>query len=97
MSRNVQTVGQLWREWTVGLTGQPAVQQLESTYGPRWRPQLKERTFFSRRKVIVDNIKKKAMSGRDVGQVIKELEKKCSEREWSLSRLSAAIKSHEVL
>src|SRR5467141_3674443 len=32
MSRTVQTVGQLWLEWTVGLPGQPAVQQLESTY-----------------------------------------------------------------
>jgi hypothetical protein len=92
MSRTVQTVRQLWLEWTVGRPGQPTVQQLER------RPQLKERTFFSRRKVIIANIKKKATSGRDVVQVIQELEKKCSEREWSLSRLSlaAAIKSHEV-
>ncbi|KAN0078528.1 hypothetical protein V8E54_005041 [Elaphomyces granulatus] len=54
---------------------------------PGWHPQ-KERTFYYRRKVIIDNIKKKALSGRDIKQVIEELEKKRFEKEWSLSRLS---------
>jgi transcriptional activator of glycolytic enzymes GCR1 len=51
-----------------GMDGS-GVQQLVSTYGPRWRPQLKERTFYSRRKAIIDKIRK-ATSGRDVGWVI---------------------------
>jgi hypothetical protein len=37
MSRAVKTVDQLWREWTEGLAGGPAVGRLDSTWGSRWR------------------------------------------------------------
>lgn len=37
MSRAVKTVEGLWKEWTVGLYGQPAVWELDSRWGHSWR------------------------------------------------------------
>ena len=37
MCRSVKTVEALWREWTVGLNGQPSVSALDSRWGNRWR------------------------------------------------------------
>jgi len=32
------TVKDVWREWKEGITGQPAIQELEEKWGSRWRP-----------------------------------------------------------
>ncbi len=37
MSRTIQTIPELWREWTVGLAGQPLIEQLDALYGASWR------------------------------------------------------------
>ena len=40
LSRQVTTVPELWREWTVGLGGLPSVVSLDASYGSRWRTTL---------------------------------------------------------
>src|SRR3954451_20975707 len=72
----IQTVLELWREWTVGLGfGQPSVQSLEDSYGAIWRPEQKERVFFSRRKVIIDEIRRRAAErGGNTAAIVEELE-----------------------
>ena len=37
MCRAIKTVEGLWREWTVGLRGQPSVASLDSRWGSRWQ------------------------------------------------------------
>ena len=37
MCRAVRTVEDLWREWTVGLQGQPSIDELDRRWGSRWR------------------------------------------------------------
>ena len=41
----------------VGLGGGPSVQSLKDRYGAAWRPSQDERVFFSRRKVIINEIR----------------------------------------
>ncbi|KAN0075727.1 Transcriptional activator of glycolytic enzymes domain containing protein [Elaphomyces granulatus] len=53
----------LWDEWTVEIEGKPAVQDLDRSYGPAWRPSASERVLFSRRKVIIDEIQARIKSG----------------------------------
>jgi hypothetical protein len=48
LSCTIQTVPDLWREWTCGFGNQPSVQSLESLYGAAWRPEAKDRVLFSR-------------------------------------------------
>ena len=38
LSREISTVPDLWREWTVGLAGLPSVEELDRRYGSKWRP-----------------------------------------------------------
>lgn len=46
----------LWEEWTVGLDGGPSVSYLEATFGARWRPTMKQKVKYCRRKVIIEEI-----------------------------------------
>jgi hypothetical protein len=55
LSRQVLTIPDLWREWTVGLGGLPSVMCLDATYGSRWRG-ASERQYYSMRKVLIDEI-----------------------------------------
>jgi hypothetical protein len=59
LSRDVGTVSLLWREWTVGLAGLPSVDSLDEDFGPRWRTGS-ERQYYSTRKIIVDEIRRRA-------------------------------------
>ena len=60
MSRKITTVNGLMAEWFGGIEGKPAIHDLEETFGARWRSRGSERTFFCRRKVIIDHIVKVA-------------------------------------
>lgn len=59
LSREVVTVTDLWREWTVGLGGLPSVASLDAAYGSRWRSPS-ERQYYSMRKVLIDEIVSRA-------------------------------------
>jgi Transcriptional activator of glycolytic enzymes len=63
MSRTVQTIPELWREWTVGLQGQPPIERLDELYGSSWRSgpaAASERQFYSRRKTLIAEIRRLA-------------------------------------
>ena len=74
LSRAVTTVPQLWREWTVGLTGGPSVQGLEDLYGSRWRQKHSEQVFYGRRKVIIDEVRRRQAQGMSIGAAVEEVE-----------------------
>jgi hypothetical protein len=65
LSRTISTVGELWQEWEKGLSpDKPSVIQLETMYGPKWRSSQAERKFYSRRKVIIEEVRKQMEQGR---------------------------------
>jgi hypothetical protein len=67
MSRTVQTIPELWQEWTVGLQGQPSIERLDELYGSSWRSGLiaaSERQFYSRRKTLITEIRRLAAAVR---------------------------------
>jgi hypothetical protein len=89
LSRSIKTVGELWQEWTKGLAGAPSVISLESTYGPKWRSTQAERKFYSRRKVIIEEVKKQIDQGRPEWDAIAIVDGWRDNR--SLDRLSKTI------
>lgn len=91
MSRTIITVPDLWREWTVGLGNGPAVQTLEDSYGARWRPSQSERVFFSRRKVIIDEIRTRERRGIGIQVAVEEVELIRQRGRLSLYRLWALL------
>ncbi|KAJ2986676.1 hypothetical protein NUW58_g4912 [Xylaria curta] len=73
--RTVGTVEEVWREYREGMDGQPAIEKLDATWGSRWRPEPRGRTWYSRRKVIWDKIKEFMAEGRDEDAAVQEVEK----------------------
>ncbi|KAF7630733.1 transcriptional activator of glycolytic enzymes-domain-containing protein [Aspergillus flavus] len=72
--RTAHTVPELWREWTCGLGGKPSIQSLEDTYGAAWRPLQRERVKFCRRKVFIDEIRKRYASGTPLPKAVEEVD-----------------------
>jgi hypothetical protein len=92
LSRGVTTIPDLWREWTVGLGGQLSVEALDERWGSRWRHGA-EFQFYSRRKVIIDEIKRLAAGGRAAIDVVDSLEEQRLRAKSSLSQVINALKA----
>jgi len=73
--RTVATVEEVWKEYREGIDGQPAIEKLDATWGSRWRPEPRGRTWYSRRKVIWDKIKEFINEGMDEQSAVQEVEK----------------------
>ncbi|KAI1453354.1 transcriptional activator of glycolytic enzymes-domain-containing protein [Annulohypoxylon moriforme] len=71
----VSSVEEVWREYREGMDGQPAIEDLDATWGSRWRPEPRGRTWYSRRKVIWDKIKEFMAEGLDEDDAVREVEK----------------------
>lgn len=74
MSRSLSTVAGLWQEWKTGLNSSPSVESLEARYGPKWRTSQAERKFYSRRKVIIEEITKRIATGMEDWRAVEEVE-----------------------
>ncbi|KAM7186580.1 Transcriptional activator of glycolytic enzymes domain containing protein [Rhypophila sp. PSN 637] len=70
----VYTVAEIWREWTEGVAGGPAIESLEEQYGHRWRPGNTMTMQFCRRKVVWDALRALIARGRSEEEAIQELE-----------------------
>ena len=92
LSRGITTIPDLWREWTVGLGGQLSVEALDERWGSRWRHGA-EFQFYSRRKVIIDEIKRLAAGGRAAMDVVDALEEQRLRSKASLSQVINALKA----
>ncbi|KAK4244197.1 transcriptional activator of glycolytic enzymes-domain-containing protein, partial [Corynascus novoguineensis] len=65
MCRAVKTVEALWREWTVGLRGQPAVAELDRKWANRWRSgRQSELQWYSLRLEVIREIQRIAQEKR---------------------------------
>jgi hypothetical protein len=94
------TVRDVWREWTEGIAGQPAVRELERAWGSRWRPGNIIRVQFCRRRVIWDEIIARTARGKSEPEAVEELELLRAGR--SLKQLAEELKqrrqhSHQQL
>ena len=73
LSRGATKITDLWEEWTVGLGGQPSVEDLDERWGSRWWHGA-EFQFYSRRKVVITEIKRLVAGGREAREVVDSLE-----------------------
>jgi hypothetical protein len=65
MCRAVRTVEALWREWTVGLQGNPSIETLDRKWGNRWRAgRQSELQWYSLRLEAIKEIRRIAQAQR---------------------------------
>jgi hypothetical protein len=92
MSRGITTIPELWSEWTVGRGGQLSVEALDERWGSHWRHGA-EFQFYSRRKVIIDEIKRLLAGGREAMHVVDSLEEQRNKSKASLSQVINRLKA----
>lgn len=92
MNREISTVHDLWREWSIGLGTGPSVKSLEEAWGPRWRQTPTETRFFNRRRIIIDEVNRLVKeSGVTVEEAVRSLDGKIQESTKSLNWLQKQI------
>lgn len=93
MSVEITTVGQIWAEWAEGLNGGPAVSLLEQRHAAKWRSSPSARKLFSRRKIFIDFITKKAEDrGCEPSVIVQELDSLRARESLSLTSLRNRLK-----
>lgn len=60
LDRSIDTVDEVFREWTVGYNRGPPVMALERAWGTGWRAEDSERVMFWRRKLVIEAIRRVA-------------------------------------
>jgi hypothetical protein len=73
LSRGLDTVADVWQEYTVGIDG-PAVEQLDVQFGAKWRSAATERKFYSRRSRIYNKLRELMHSGMSESDAVKFLD-----------------------
>ncbi|KAJ9112533.1 hypothetical protein QFC22_006290 [Naganishia vaughanmartiniae] len=91
METNHATVGQLWKEWTVGVSGRESViAMLEGKYAKS----EKQRKLYSRRKIVIDEVKRLAdMRTEPEAEIVKSMDGCLSQRGLSMTKLQDLIKA----
>lgn len=99
MDRTIQSVPSLWREWTEGLAGQPSIQALEDAYKAAWRTKQREKTFYFRRKLIIDEIRWRASERvvRSEQEAVAQLEGFRQDKKYSLNKLGRWVEEQRRL
>ena len=99
LCREVKTIPDLWREWTVGLGGRLSIEELDRHWKSAWRP-VSERQYYSTRKRIIDEVRRQAGDMGNYEDVIGEMERERQMTGMSLDRvwktLRKAAKAREV-
>ncbi|OXC68258.1 hypothetical protein AYX13_03211 [Cryptococcus neoformans] len=96
MSREVKTVPDLWREYTVGLEGQPPVRSVyevsekKRKKGKRFKDDS-ERKFYRRRKRVLDLVEALIKKGIPEDQAAKRVERLREDRKVTLNKLGEII------
>ena len=91
MVRTHVTVMDLWQEWSVGWGGCPSIQSLDDAWGHRWR-QGSEVSFYSRRRLIVTEIRRLGERGMSLAAAAQELETRRRREGLSLTRLNERLR-----
>jgi hypothetical protein len=92
LSREVYTIPDLWREWTAGLAvGLLSIDELDRRWGSRWGSP-KERQYYSTRKVIIDEVRRRAASYGEA-QAVARMEEERLVAKASLDRVSKTLRA----
>ena len=69
------TVRDAWREWDIETAGRQPLKDLEARWGPLLRPEPCQRTAWSRRKVIINEIRSRLARGATIEAAVTQLER----------------------
>jgi hypothetical protein len=94
MRRDIRTVEQLYREWTVGLQGCLSILELDRRYGPRWRSgRSNEIQFYSLRAEIIKEISRITLcDGVSEMTAMQRVQGRQDREKWSMDKLCKILR-----
>jgi hypothetical protein len=97
MSRELNSVADVWKEFTVGWKGNPAVRELKWRYGTDWYPDKGERQYCSERQTIYKEVERQRnITGWSYEVLVEEIDNEREKNSVSLSRyMESLAKSKE--
>ena len=96
--RDVRTILDLWKEWTIGLGSLPPIDELNRLHGSYWRTGNKIQ-YYSTQKRIVDEIKRCAgnfATTENYETVVKRMEEERTYSKVLLDKVSKALRAAKV-
>lgn len=96
--RNICTVKELWKEWKEGLISPMfAMEKLEAKYKAGWRSNPTDSKFFTRRKIIIDEIVRLTGTKKYSEQeAVEMLDRYAKDNQVSLYKLQELIKKGSI-
>lgn len=98
LSRDVQTIPDLWKEWTIGLGFLPSIDELDWLYGSHWYTGNKIQ-YYSTQKRIVNKIKRRVESSattEDYKTVVRGIEEERTYSKALLEQMSKALRAAKM-
>jgi hypothetical protein len=87
LCRSLTTVNEVWVEYTIGFGSNPAVRDLENTFGTKWRTGPKEQRYFCRRNILYKEIMKLVSNGFSEADAVNQLETLRVSKKFTLDAL----------
>ena len=91
--RNINTVAEIWQEYTKGIDGNPSVLSIEKQYGTNWRQDDSDRMLFYRSRQVYDAVCKLMANKMTEAEAVSALEAAGYRKSWTVATSNEAIKS----
>lgn len=92
MSRKTVDISTLWKEYTVGINGNPAIRTMERQFGTAWRKSSSETKFYTNRLPLLREIQRMLDSEQALDQAILHLENERTFRNLTFNQFLYYIK-----
>jgi hypothetical protein len=97
LSRNLTTVHEVWTEYSCGIGCNPAVKDLEITFGTKWRKAPKEQRYFCRRSILYHKIQQLISEGFTEADAVNKLEMLRTSNKFTLDALQKYLHNNDLV
>ena len=96
LSRNLATVGDVWKEYTRGLNGKPSIKALEAEFGAKWRSDDADRILYYGRRQIYEMIEDLIRQRQTDDEAVAQVEALRKSNNWSIHTLQKNLKHFQA-
>ena len=91
LSRNLQTVADVWQEYKRGLNGNPSIESLNTKFGNKWRNTRTETYYYQGRDKIYRKILEQIEKGATEEVAVALLEQHRIDNNWTVRQLQLSL------
>ena len=97
LARNLETVKQVWDEYSHGLGGNPSIKSLNFNYGHKWLNSSSEIKFYSDRNKVYKAVQNLLSNGETEQEAVSSLDKLIKDQNLTLYQFQKRLNSDGIL